>query len=36
MTNRERRMLIGYLVVLAILAVVLIWGIATCGCSGDA
>ena len=29
--NRERRVLIGYLVVLAVLAVALVWGIAHCG-----
>lgn len=29
--TRERRMLIGYLVVLAVLGGALVWGIANCG-----
>lgn len=31
MWNPDRRLLIGYLVVLAVLAGLIAWGIATCG-----
>jgi hypothetical protein len=32
MTKRERRLVIVYLVTLAVLGGVLAWGIASCGC----
>jgi hypothetical protein len=31
LVNRERRLLVGYLVVLAVLGAALVWGIANCG-----
>lgn len=30
--RRERRLLVGYLVVLVVLGTALVWGIAHCGC----
>lgn len=32
MTERERRLIIVYVVTLVVLAAALVWGIANCGC----
>lgn len=32
MTNRERRLMIGYIAVLVVLGGAVAWGIANCGC----